>query len=156
VGNRMQKNGGVASGSVLETSQSPEVDVVEVDLTNAYRTPGLVSLIRKVRYLRPGADSSGKIIVRDDVEFREPDEFSTALITLGQITILENGVVEFEVNDTKVYAQINTGGVPIAFTENPVTGFTTQESRGIKRLGIYLAEPVQKGFIEVTITSERP
>tara|TARA_R100000027_G_scaffold61554_5_gene53043 strand:+ start:62266 stop:64290 length:2025 start_codon:yes stop_codon:yes gene_type:complete len=156
VGNRLQKTGPSAVGEVIATTHSEEEDVVEIDLTRAYRTPGLINLRREVRYTRPVADQLSSIVVRDEVEFRSPQNFSTALITRGEITIREDGIVEFNVGGTKVYARIRTGGVPIAFDQRPVTGFTTPASRGIKRLGIYLAEPVQEGFLEITITSSLP
>ena len=156
VGNRMQKSGLEARGTVLETFQTPEEDRVTIDMTDAYRTPGLVRLVRKVRYLRPGGNQGSKIVIRDEVEFQSPEDFSTALITRGTISVLEEGVVEFETKGRKVYAQIETGGRPIGFDQSPVTGFSTPASRGIKRLGVYLAEPVQKAFIEITLTSGIP
>lgn len=156
VGNRMQKKGFLAKGEVLSVERSPEQDSVVVDLTEAYRTPDLVQLIRKVDYLRPSGRDRSKIIIRDEVHFRTATDFSTALITKGNISILDHGVVEFDQSGAKVYAQVETGGQPIAFHETPVTGFSTPASRGLKRLGIYLSDPVKEAYIQITITPDLP
>ena len=73
----LQREGGAFKAKVLRTEFSDERDTIEYDLTKAYKTANLKSLIRKVVFDR----KKNTVEVEDDVEFVKPSSFEVPIVT---------------------------------------------------------------------------
>ncbi len=156
VANRMQKAGEEAFGEILSATPGEQTDTLVIDLTEAYRSPGLEQLIRTLRYERPGKDGPGAIVLTDCVRNSQPEDFSMALITRGTFTILSPTTVKITDRGVSLYARVDAQGRPFAFVESPITGFTNPDKAKAHRLGIYLLNPVEEACLTVTVTPTPP
>ena len=145
VAGKLQRTGRGAKGVILKTDFTDEQDTVVMDMTSAYDVPELKSLIRTFVFNRPNKT----ITVTDAVEFTEPKEFSTALIS-------RSNVKEYKPERHFIYGSLDAClDVNITAT----TAFTAKTERLIlqfDRLGPYrlsatLERPVEKGSITWTI-----
>ncbi len=84
VAGQLQQAGAGFRARVLAQEFSDDTDRLILDLRGAYDVPALRKLEREFLYDRRG---TGSLTVTDRVEFSEPSEFETALITLGQVSI---------------------------------------------------------------------
>lgn len=145
VAGKLQRTGRGAKGVILKTDFTDEQDTVVMDMTSAYDVPELKSLIRTFVFNRPDKT----ITVTDAVEFTEPKDFSTALIS-------RSNVKAYKPERHFIY-----GGLDACLDVNITasTAFTAKTERLIlqfDRLGPYrlsatLEQPVEKGAITWTI-----
>ncbi|MCF3651040.1 heparinase II/III family protein [Synoicihabitans lomoniglobus] len=90
VAGRLQEAGAEWQTRVLETEFTDDVDRVVFDLKRAYDVPTLRRLEREFIYDRTG---DGSISIVDTVEFSEPADFESVLITFGEVDIQGNRIV---------------------------------------------------------------
>lgn len=83
IGGQLQETGPAHQALTLLTEFSDDVDRMVLDLRRAYECPTLRKLEREFIFDRRG---DGSLTITDTVEFSEPTEFESALITPGQIT----------------------------------------------------------------------
>ena len=145
VAGKLQRTGKSAKGVILKTDFTDEQDTVVMDMTSAYAVPELKSLIRTFVFNRPNKT----ITVTDAVEYTEPKDFSTALIS-------RSTVKEYKPERHFIYGSPEAClDVNIAASET----FSAKTERlilqfdriGPYRLSATLDKPVQKGFITWTI-----
>ena len=146
VAGQMQRSGREAKGEVVRTEFTDEADTLELEMKSAYNVPELEKLQRILVYSRAGA---GSLTVRDEVAFKEPQEFGTALITLGQWK--EEGAGEWVAYDfdeaVRVKIETTGGEVEVGVEE------IHEDCAGVpKRLGISMKEPVKAASVTMTIT----
>ena len=145
VAGKLQRTGRSAKGVILKTDFTDEQDTVVMDMTSAYDVPELKSLIRTFIFNRPNKT----ITVTDAVEYTEPKDFSTALIS-------RSTVKEYKPERHFIYGSpeacldinIATSDTFTAKTERLVLQFGRL---GPYRLSATLAKPVEQGSITWTI-----
>jgi hypothetical protein len=112
--------------------------------------PELKQLHRTFTYNRTG----GTFTVRDDVEYSSPQQFETALISLGQFTpgrmAAPATTAQFNVQvGAKVLKVQARASAPFVTSTD-----TIKENGGAKpnRLAVHLSAPVTKASVEVVIS----
>ena len=116
VAGQLQEAGPEWQSSVLETEFTDDVDRVVFDLRRAYDVPSLRSLEREFIYDRRG---EGSVTVIDRVEFSEPAEFESALISFGKASISEHRVTLVD-GPTTLHADISIDGADLEFEEDTI------------------------------------
>ena len=146
VAGQLQRDGRAAEAKVLRTELTDKSDLLDLDLAAAYPVPDLASLRRTFVYSREGA---GSLTVTDRVEYKTPQTFGTALVTLGHWQHLEDGALLIYNVDEAVRVEIDAGGA--AFT---VKAEEIREDAPVvpTRLGIDLAQPVTAATVTMKIT----
>jgi hypothetical protein len=150
VAGQLQRTGKEAQAKVLKADFTPEQDTFSLDLTSAYNVPELHSLTRTWTYSRKGAGGRGELTVTDEVAFSSPQNFGTALVTLGKWSTLFNGQLQLEDGPGGGQAVLITLTTSAPFNLNPET---LNENAPIKptRLGINLKEKATTAKITLTI-----
>jgi hypothetical protein len=146
VAGQLQRPGREAQAKVLRTDFTDQADTLHLDIASAYPVPELKTLERTFVYSREGA---GSLTVTDRVEFKTPQTFGTALITLGEWRELPDGaLLIYDVNEA-VRAELSATGA-----ESAVQAETIHENAPVTptRLGITLTKPVLAATITVRIT----
>jgi len=144
VAGQLQATGGASQGKVLKTQFTDDTDLLQLDISSAYRVPELESLLRTYEYSRKGA---GSLIVKDEVAFKTPKTFSTALLTLGNWQQTgPNTLVAYHVEEA-VTVEIDTGGKPFTLRTEEIK----EDGSHPIRLGIDLNEPVTEATVTVKI-----
>ncbi|MCR4573489.1 MAG: heparinase II/III family protein [Lentisphaeria bacterium] len=145
VDGKLQPAGVKARGTIVKTDFTDDIDTVVIDMKEAYhQVEGLESLVRTFTYDR----KNYVVTVRDDVSFKEPKTFGTALLTYDKT---------FERRKGEIVAYDAFGGLQANIV---VTGGDwSLENREIDtinankphRLGINLDKPVLKAAVVITI-----
>lgn len=146
VAGQLQRTGPKAEAKVLSTEFTTETDRLRMDIKSAYAVPELQKLEREFTYWRSGA---GSLIVRDDVQLSSPKSFSTALVTLGKVTQVDETTLQVVDGAASVHVEIDAGS-----NEFDVVMEEIRENAKVKptRIGINLREPVAAGTITLRIT----
>ena len=139
-------------GKVLKTEFTNETDTVVFDLHSAYAVEPLKKLQRTFVFSRQGR---GSLTVTDEVEFDAPQEFGTALITLGKWKQVTPNRLLFGEGPGAVEVEIATAGPAVKLTAKQIDE-DVPGGRQPTRVGIDLAEPVAKAAIRLTITPRTP
>lgn len=98
IGGQLQKEGPTHQAPTLLTEFTDEVDRMILDLRGAYNLPTLRKLEREFIYDRRG---DGSLTITDTVEFSEPTEYESALITAGKVDVTDSGL-RFSEGDTAI------------------------------------------------------
>ena len=104
---QLQATGPTRQAPTLLTEFTDETDRMVLDLRGAYDCPTLRKLERELIFDRRG---DGSLTITDTVEFSEPTEYESALITSGDITEGDHSL-RFAEGDTAItieYAAANT------------------------------------------------
>ena len=149
VAGALQQEGASSRAKVLETVFQDGMDSIKFDLASAYpKANGLRSLTRTFVFLRQG---DGALTVRDEVEFDGPQEFGTALITLGKWS-RDGAALVVEDGGESVRVEVSTDG-PVFSARNEL--IEEDVPRKPTRIGINLTTPVRRARIEMKITPVR-
>jgi hypothetical protein len=146
VAGQLQRTGREAQAKVLRAEFTDKADTLQLDIASAYPVPELKALERTFVYSREG---SGCLTVTDRVEFKSPQSFGTALITLGEWKRLsDNALLIYDVDEV-LRAEISASG-----GEFTIQAGTIHEDAPVTptRLGIALTKPVLAATITVRIT----
>ncbi|MGD0091841.1 MAG: heparinase II/III family protein [Planctomycetota bacterium] len=148
VAGQLQHEGRQSQAKVLRTDFSDQADTLQLDISSAYPVPELKTLERTFVYSRAQA---GSLKVTDRVEFKSPQAFGTALITLGTWEQIEDKSLLIRYEKAAVKAQIDAGGAEWAVQAEEI-----RENAPVKptRLGINLVKPAAATCITITITPQ--
>ncbi|MEP0843655.1 MAG: heparinase II/III family protein [Phycisphaerae bacterium] len=147
-GGVLQRPGADARGRVVRTDFTDAADTLVLDLRSAYDLPELDKLERTFVYSRA---ESGSLTVIDDVAFKAPRSFGTALVTFG--TCERTGPDRLRIEEAgealEVAIRAAGDGIDVKFEELQ-EDFTAR--RTPMRVGIDFAGPVKAGRITVVVT----
>jgi hypothetical protein len=147
VAGQLQQPGREHKARVIRTRFTDSADTLVLDLRAAYDVPDLEQLERTFVYSR---ENGGSVSVSDEVVFKTPQRFETALITFGEWRKLKEGLLQVQDGDaaTDVTAQADGGALDVRAEElhEDLTAKRTPT-----RIGLTLREPVEHARITVTI-----
>jgi hypothetical protein len=148
VAGTLQRRGRKAQGRVVKTDFTDERDTLVLDIQSAYAVKALKSLQRTFVYSRQGA---GSLTVTDAVSFDSPQEFETALITLGQWREMDDGSLLIADHDQAVRVELDAeaGDLEVAATTLEADVRTRRQPT---RIAIRFTKPVRDASITTTIT----
>jgi hypothetical protein len=151
VAGRLQSTGRTFAAVVREARFSEAEDVIVLDLRGAYEVPGLRRLERTFVLRR---SPHVEVIVRDEVEFSQPDHFESPLIVLEPWS--RDGAEALRVgregSRVRVGVKANHAWTWAATAiEEDLPG-----KRRPERLAVALSEPVLAATIEFLIAPEEP
>lgn len=148
VAGKLQRPGANARARVVRTEFTDEADTLVLDIRSAHDVPALEKLERTFVYSRRG---TGALTVTDDVVFKSPQAFGTALVTFGRWEKLTSDRLRIEGNGEVVDVVIRaTGGDVVLHADEIREDLRTKHTP--TRIGIDFAMPVAKGTIEMKIT----
>jgi hypothetical protein len=145
VAGQLQRTGREAEARVVRARFTDSADTLVLDIRSAYSVPDLKSLERTFVYSREG---TGSLTVTDHVEFKSPQSFGDALITLGAWQRLEDG--HLVISDMAETLRVTIEADGAAYSLEPEI---VRENAPVTptRLGINLTHPVTKATITVRI-----
>lgn len=141
VAGQLQEAGLEWRTSVVETEFTDDTDRVVFDLRRAYDVPTLRLLEREFIYDRRGA---GRVTVIDRVEFSEPEEFESALISFGTAEV-EGNRVTFVDGPVTLHADITIDGADLEFGHD-----TINQPPHPVRVALRCAKPVLAATVTAT------
>ncbi|HSW44732.1 MAG TPA: heparinase II/III family protein [Phycisphaerae bacterium] len=148
VAGKLQKPGREARGDVLRTNFTDAEDLLVLDVRSAYDVPELEKLQRTFVYARAGG---GSLTIKDEVVFKSPQTFGTALITFGQWKQTGPGRLRVQDGEEAVDVAITAQGGEISIKAEEIHENLIAK-RTPTRIGINLARPIEKGSITVVVT----
>jgi hypothetical protein len=148
VAGKLQRPGPDARGRVVRTEFTDATDTLVLDIRSAYDVPELEKLERTFVYSRGGA---GSLTVADDVVFKSPQAFGTAMITFGRWQKLGQDRLRIEDGGEAVEVVIQATGGDMVIKADDIHEDLPAKRTPI-RIGIDFAKPVAKGSIAVRIT----
>lgn len=145
VAGTLQRPGRDAAAKVLRTEFTDDTNTVVFDIRASYDVPSLARLERTFTYSRR---EGGSLVITDDVEFRTPQKFGTALITFGKWSRTPGGlrIEDGPAVDVMITAE---GGVPELRDEAIHEDLIAK--RTPTRIGIDLPAPVTRARLGTTI-----
>jgi hypothetical protein len=147
VAGKLQREGRQAAAKVLKTEFADDKDTLVLDIRSCYDVPELTRLVRTFVFSRQGR---GSLTVSDEVEFKSPQEFEMALITLFPWKQHGDDTLVIGKGDEAIQAKIAAGehSFRLQATEihEDLPGKVVP-----KRLGIVLTEPVRQAVVRVSI-----
>ncbi len=141
VAGELQQPGPEWQTRVLETDFTDDVDHVVYDLRRAYDVPTLRQLDREFTFDRRG---DGQLTITDHVEFSEPEDFESALISFGSCEIIGNQLI-FTDGTTQLRATVEIEGADLVFDRDKIN----QTPHPI-RIALRCAKRVEAATIRVT------
>jgi hypothetical protein len=148
----LQSPGRQACAKILATDFSDRADRITMDLRSAYPVKELKRLERTMVFARAGL---GSLRVTDQIELASPKPLGTALITFSPWKQVTPGRLEIGRGPATIEVRIDAGGR--AFRIEPTEIHEDLHGGRIPtRLGIELAEPVEKATLTLTISPTRP
>jgi hypothetical protein len=147
VAGKLQRTGGAAKARVLRTDFTDERDTLVLDVSSAYDVPALSKLTRTFTFSRKDAGSLG---VRDEVVFKKPQTFGTALVTLGKWEKLGDTSLVVRDGDGAVRVTVDTGGAPFEIKAEEIKEKVRTKTFPT-RIGIDLAKPVKRAVVTLRI-----
>lgn len=151
VAGTLQRAGREAEAKVLQAVFTDPEDTLVMDLRAAYDVEGLETLQRTFVYSRAG---DGALDILDEVAYAEPRDFEVALLTLGQVRLVEPQVLLFFGEREALRAEIDAGGAELAVRIEDLDATLVGRNKA-KRAGIALAQPAQTARVRVRITPAR-
>lgn len=148
VAGKLQATGAKARAKILKTEFTDDADTLVMDISSAYPVKTLTKLTRTFVYSREG---SGKLTVTDEVEFTQPEEFGTALITLAKWKQIEGNRLTIGEGADAVQVEIVADGGEMGFDAQEIREDTPDKSVPI-RLGWEFTKAVQKAKVKTVIT----
>jgi hypothetical protein len=148
IAGQLQRPGRDARGVILETNFSDATDVFKLDIRSAYAVTTLKKLERTFvfqRGARPALD------VRDEVNFSQPENFETALVTWGEIKKLDATTLQITDGDSAVLVKIDVAGRKFSFKEETLDEDVHTPRQPI-RIGIALDEKISAAVVNFKIT----
>jgi hypothetical protein len=145
---KLQTPGRTSAARVLKTDFTDKADTYSLDIAPAYRVKELKKLLRTFRYSREGA---GQLVVEDEVAFSSPQEFETALITLGKWKRLSDTALVVYDSGEAVRVDIEVDGAPFTIEAETVKEDVRTKTLPT-RIGIRLSRPVKAARVKLTIT----
>ncbi|MBN2546872.1 MAG: heparinase II/III family protein [Spirochaetes bacterium] len=148
VAGQLQKTGKNAKANIIKTDFSEEEDVFILDIKDAYPVTGLLKLEREFKFSRIGDRA---LTVTDNVEFKTPKSFETALITMGNYMVLDEYTLFVFNKDKAVLCRIECGNEKFLINSEIINEEVRAKTLPV-RIGIKLAKPVKSASIKIQIT----
>ena len=148
VAGKLQKTGRSAAAKVIDTQFTDTTDTLVLDIRAPYDVEELESLKRTFVYSRQGA---GSLTVVDEVEFKNPQTFDTALITYSKWEKVADDRLVIGQGNGALEVAISTDGQPWTLTPEEIHE-DLSGGRVPLRLGIVLTQPVQRARVTLKIT----
>jgi len=148
VAGQLQRPGADAKGTILRAEFSDEADLIEMDMTSAYKVPELRSLKRKFVFRR---GNGGSLTVTDSVEFSSPQAFEEALVTFSPWKRLTDNQLQIGEGKAAAVVTIAAGGRAFELTAEEIDE-PIRYSKKPTRLGLRFAEPATSLEVSFTIT----
>ena len=147
VAGQLQQTGGNAKAKIVSTDFTDNADTLVLDMTSAYKTPGLKKLTRTFVYSREG---DGSLTVTDEVAFSKPQTFETAIVTHGGWSQTDKGrlLIRDQLESVEVEGKASADLAPVTSEE---INEDTSSRRTPIRLAIAFAKPITQGSITLTI-----
>lgn len=130
---------------VLHAAFTDARDEFELDLMQAYASPLLQTLTRRLVFERA---SGGNVEVADHFVYSRPGRFETALITRGSWARQPDGTLLLWEDHERLQARID-GSAEYELRVETVD----EEGLRFTRIGIVLSQPQRKGYVRVTFTA---
>lgn len=147
VADQLQRHGLDARAVVLATNFTTSADGIVFDLRSAYSVRDLQKLQRTFVYRRGNTPC---LEVRDEVNFSQPENFESALITWGRIQRLAADKLTISDGSGAVRVQIDTGGIPFHLRQETIDE-NTENKRKPVHLGIVLDNKVPGADVTLRI-----
>ena len=147
VAGKLQKTGAAARGIILAGDFTPAADTLKLDIRSAYPVPDLKQLERTFVFQRGPTPS---LTVRDDIKFSAPESFATALVTWGEIKIVNPNTVDISDGGGAVRVTIDTQGKPFQLRQEQIDE-DVQSKRKPFRLGIALDGTISEATVTLRI-----
>jgi hypothetical protein len=141
VAGQLQGTGRHCRAEVLEHKTSADRDEVLMDLARAYPVPDLVKLERRLAFER----KQRTVTITDEVTFREPQSFGTALVTYGKVS-RRASILTITQDDASVKVDITVEGAKPVFDRKELKA----DWLGGK------GKPVENNPLRIGITCDRP
>ena len=151
IAGQLQKEGRKSEAKILRADFTDAADTLVMDIRSPYAAVAdLVKLERTFVYSRQGA---GGLTVTDRVEFKSPQTFGTAVLTLGSWKPLDARTFQVTDGKSSVRVEIDTGGAEFKIQDEPII-----ENAPCKptRIGINLTKPVAAATVTLKITPVKP
>lgn len=144
VAGQLQEVGAEWQTNTILTEFTDETDRVVFDLRRAYDVPTLRLLEREFIFDRRG---DGSVTIIDRVEFSEPADFESALISFGECEVNGNHLT-FNDHGIKLHAKIQIEGARLALATDTIN----QPPHPI-RVALQCAQPVTAATITTVFTA---
>ncbi len=142
IGGQLQATGPTHQATTLVTEFTDEIDRMVLDLRRAYDCPTLRKLEREFIFDRRG---DGSLTITDTVEFSEPTEYESALISLGKIT--ESGTtLRFSEGDTAITIDYSESSIPLNVSRD-----TINQTPHPTRVALSPSGPICSALLQVII-----
>lgn len=149
VAGKLQEQGRQAEAKIISTSLSEEEDRIEMDLTSGYHVKTLESLVRQFVYSRR---DEGKVTITDTVAFSQPESFESALITFEPWEQLDANRLRIGQGEGSVEVTFTCDACPVQVTPTTIReDLAGRKNDEVTRLGLTLAQPVEKATLTVEI-----
>jgi hypothetical protein len=148
VAGELQKTGRNAQGKPIVEEFTDAADRLVLDIASAYDVPALQSLTREFLYSREG---EGSLTVTDRVEFATPQQFGTALVTIGDWRQPDATTLLVFDHRAALKVTLSSEGGEIAVSETVLDDEQYTTPRPPRRLGIDFVKPVSTGSITVRV-----
>ncbi len=146
VAGKLQRTGRRAAARVVKADFTDSADTLALDIGSAYDVKELEKLHRTFTFSREG---EGRLTVTDEVEFTEPKEFETALITVLPWRKSGNHKLIIGKGPEAVEISIDTGGLEFSLDSEVIK--EDVRGRAPTRLGIRFSQPAAAGTVRLTI-----
>lgn len=127
IGGQLQLEGPTHQAPTLLTEFSDDTDRMILDLRGAYNCPTLRKLEREFIYDRRG---DGSLTITDTVEFSEPTEFESALITPGQVEVTDSGL-RINDGDTAITVDYSQSSEALKVSQDTIKEASTLQDKSI-------------------------
>ena len=148
VAGKLQTEGREHRGKVVSSAFTATNDTLVLDLASAYVVDALDTLHRTFSFDRTG---SGTFSVQDEVAFKSPQAFGTALVTPGTWKKLSDTSLECTYKDETVRVQIDSDPPGVVMKDEKIEEDSSSRITPT-RIGIDFAAPVTKGRIRIVAT----
>jgi hypothetical protein len=149
ISGKLQRAGAEARGRVVSTNFTDAEDSLTLDISSAYTVTNLTKLQRTFVYHRAGTPS---LTVQDEVGFKAPDSYETALVTWGAWKQTSPTELLFGEGTEAVRVKIDTGKVPFKVSSKKLEADVPTPKA--TRIGLHLEKPVSRATVTMTITPE--
>jgi hypothetical protein len=133
---------------VSAVKQTPTQDKILIDLRPAYKVNGLKVLTRQMSHNRAMANKAAQIDIEDRFVYNTPQDFETALTTLGSWQQESADTLILKGKNKSVRVKITSSAQWKLKSEK-----ISEEGLTFVRIGIALKKPSSKGFIRMTFTA---
>ncbi len=148
VAGQLQRNGAAAHAVVLSTNFTADADTLALDLRSAYPVKDLQKLQRTFVFQR-GPSSS--LEVRDEINFAEPENYESALITWGTVQRISDNELEISDGGGTVRVNVDTQAHSFHLRQEAIHE-NTENHRTPVHVGLVLDDKISSAVITLKIS----